>query len=362
MRKPSSEPLPKEKGPSLFLLLMIITGYAMIGYAVFNIIVNPIMELNWVVSVDDSELGLPPDWEGALFFMGFSLVWTLFWRFWAWKPVLLWTRAHRLATITIALGSVALLVVGIVLLNSQSRKYETRRKAETDSLRAIGELPEDPGVLAMRMRKAEVIMTNPTLDSLAFWVGDSIYRWIQPMELAAIALEPGRHHLMAASTVDTLDAIDIEIPQGKSIRENHFVLFNVRGEMNFALLSFKKAFQNGKIEENARDSDFGLWETAFGTHLLQVSLASAHLTLPHHSTISVFKDRESLLKLVLLPAEWQGQRDKIKRYTIWSLKLEESRGLMQDDIKTVFMSDSEEQAFVRDRLKRETTAFEASDR
>lgn len=361
MRKPSSAPLPKEKGPSLFLLLMVVTGYAMMGYAVFNIIVNPILELNWVVSVDDSDLGLPSDWGGALLFLGISVVWTLFWRFWAWKPVRLWTRRHKAATYGIALGLVSLLVVGIMLLNRTSRREDARIQVVNDSLRAIGELPEDPGAVAMRMRNAVVVVTNPTLDSLGLVVNDSVYRWIDPLELELVLLKPGRYRLSAVSSRDTLDAIDLVIPEGKSVRESHFVLFNVEGRMNFALLNFRRAFSEGKIRENASGSDFDLLQTQFGKRLFQASVRSSHLTLPHHHTLVVFEEEQALLKLVVLPSAWQGQPDKIKRYAIWSLKMEEERGLMQDGIKTIFMSESEEKIYVRDRLKREVAAFEASE-
>jgi hypothetical protein len=369
MRKPSSAPLPKEKGPSLFLLLMMVTGYAAMAYSVFNIVVNPIMELGWVISVDDSGVGLPSDWGGALFFLGFAGGWTLFWRFWAWKPVRKWTRAHAKATLAMVLGMLVVLTLGILLLNRESNWAETQRKSERDSLIAMGELPEDPGVVAMRRRKAQVVLTNPTMDSLAFWVDDSLCRWVGPMEVESILLEPGKYRLAAVKSLDhpgaeadTLDAVDIVIPPGKAKGEDYFILFNVQARMNFALLNFRDAFENGKIRENARDDDFKFLQTSFGKRLSQVAVRSSQLTLPHHSTIAAFDDDAALLKLVVIPPEWQGQSDKTHRYAIWSLKMEESRGLMQDNLKTIFMDDSEERAYIRDRLKRDIRAFEEAEK
>jgi hypothetical protein len=372
MRKPSPDPLPKEKGPSLFLWLMIITGYVLLGYASFNVLVNPILGLNWEITAEDSEIALPMDWEGALSFVALGLVWTLFWRFWAWKPVRKWMRAHVLAGVLIGVGLVGLMVLGIWLVERKTRMEEVKFRKNLDSLRAIGELPEDPGELAIRMREALVVMSNPTLDSLAFCVNDSIYRWIEPMELAGQRLAPGRYRLAGAvrvssrsgqvTAMDTLDAVNLVVSEGKSIRDDLFIFFNVKGAMSFALLDYRKAWGKGGFRENARDKDFHLLGTSFGERFLEATYPSARLTLPHHSTQVVFDNDEMLLKLVVIPPEWKGQTDKIKRYAIWSLKLEESRGMLQDFTKTVFMPENERRAWIRDRLKRETAEFEAGER
>lgn len=357
-KTPTNNPDDNPK-PGLFALILLMIGFGLLAVAALSILNTA---FDWRLSLEGADL--PRNWEGTIALIIMAVIWTLI----AWginsTPFIRLYRKNKLLTI---LGCLGILVGTFFALDAYDKSI---REANAESLAAsqsknredteVEPAPEPERYNPYKDREVDLIVGNPTLDTLKVISNGKFLMEVNPYEFEDENLKPGDYALTLLVGKDTLEKRNLTIPAGSSDDRNLAYVLNPDSSFNIAVLDIQDYYdpESHNKRKGAKTLNYKLWSLNWHEALIKINIEGASFTLPRSPSFSM--SYGTALKLVVLPDEYRDNKDKAFDFAIWKFIEEDKKGYIQDDMNFLMLPPKEKRKAIKNRLKNDVKKFEAS--
>lgn len=365
---PNSTQNPNDKSSAGGCVPMIVSmvGFGMLLVGVLAVL-NTAFGWELVLEVYGSDMEVPKYWDSTIGVLVVGAIiagigWIMG------RPSVI--RFYRKNKLLVILGSIGLIVGVFFLLNEYDksiRRANEREFARMDSLRAANpeayqseesEEPEEPAYNPYADREITFIVTNPTVETMQVLVDGKKAFEVKPYEIGKDKMSSGQHRLTAIVEGDTVEAVELDLPERTKETKDEVTVINVDSFFNIGALNFQDYYDSdNKKRKEAKTINYRLESLNWHEHIFTIDVNNPSLLFPRRASLDI--SYGTALKIVFVPDELEGDRDKAFDYVIWKFIDEEKKGFVQDGLDFFKLSDEEKKEAIRNRLVDDMKRFEA---
>jgi hypothetical protein len=184
---------------------------------------------------------------------------------------------------------------------------------------------------------------------------------IEPYEFEDGELDAGQYRLAAAVKGDTIEAMDLELPERQENNLYEIFVVNVDSFFNIGFLNFQDYYDSkNQKRKGAKTINYRLESLHWHEHFFSINPAKRPtVVLPRH--ISFDFSSGNALKIVILPDEYENDKDNAFDYAIWKFIDEEKKGYMQDGMDFYMLSPEKRKQAIKNRLSDDLKRFKKAD-